>query len=335
MKVGIFQDLRNPPRWRREPAQHYRSAIERVLKAEALGLDSVWLSEHHLFEDGYLPQPFVYAAALAARTSTIRVGTAITVAPLYPAIDLAEKATMVDLISDGRFILGLGAGYRQAEYDAFGKGTDIKQRFALLEQRARAVREYLQGDIMTPQPIQTRMPMFIGALGVRGARLAGRLGEGLLSLRPDQHDSYLAGLAAGGHARSSATMTGLANLILSRDPERAWPRLAPHLAYQVASYAHYGADAQGGVSNSVPHSVFDRTLQNIHELRSAGPVVTLPNFDIVTLEDAAKRLHEWLSPLPVGEVFFWDSIAAMPDSIVDEHLELLAVLKTLLRDRSE
>ncbi len=106
MKVGIFQDLRNPPRWRREPAQHYRSAIERVMKAESLGLDSVWLSEHHLFEDGYLPQPFVYAAALAARTSTIRVGTAITVAPLYPAIDLAEKATMVDLISDGRFVLG-------------------------------------------------------------------------------------------------------------------------------------------------------------------------------------------------------------------------------------
>lgn len=297
--------------------------------AESLGLDSVWLSEHHFFEDGYLPQPFVYAAAVAARTSRIRLGTAITVATLYPAIDLAEKATMVDLISNGRFTLGLGAGYRNAEYEAFDRGGDIKRRFPLLEQRARQVREYLQGDTMTPQPIQTRMPMFIGALGVRGARLAGRLGEGLLSLKPDLHDAYLAGLAEGGHPVSSAVMTGLANLLLSRDPERAWPRIAPHFAYQVASYAHYGASGSG----PVPDTSRERALSDLEQLRSAGPVVTLPNFDVVTPQEAAKRLHEWLTPLPIGDLFFWDSVAGMPDDIVNEHLELLVELKSLLRSR--
>jgi alkanesulfonate monooxygenase SsuD/methylene tetrahydromethanopterin reductase-like flavin-dependent oxidoreductase (luciferase family) len=122
MRIGIFQDLRNPPQWRRPWAQHYQTGLDRAVRAEVLGLDSVWFSEHHFFEDGYLPQPFVYAAAVAARTTSIRLGTAIAIAPLYPAIDIAEKATMVDLISNGRFSLGSGAGYRQAQYDGSAGG---------------------------------------------------------------------------------------------------------------------------------------------------------------------------------------------------------------------
>ena len=80
MKVGLFFDLRNPPEWRRPWTEHYARTLELIEGAEAKGADAVWFSEHHFFEDGYLPQPLTMAAAVAARTTRVRIGTAITVA---------------------------------------------------------------------------------------------------------------------------------------------------------------------------------------------------------------------------------------------------------------
>ena len=70
MDVGIYLDGRNPPQWARPWPEHYARTLELVERAEALGAASVWLSEHHFFEDGYLPQPLTFAAAIAARTSS-------------------------------------------------------------------------------------------------------------------------------------------------------------------------------------------------------------------------------------------------------------------------
>lgn len=89
--------------------------------AEAAGFDSVWLSEHHFAADGYLPSPMAMAAAIAGRTSTVDVGTAVALAPLYKPARLAEDAAVVDLLAAGAgdgdrgFTLGLGLGYRDVE----------------------------------------------------------------------------------------------------------------------------------------------------------------------------------------------------------------------------
>ena len=88
MRVGIFADLRNPSQevpW----ADFYAQALERYERADELGIDSIWFSEHHLFDDGYLPQPLTVAAAVAARTSRIAVCTGVVIAPLRPAVELA------------------------------------------------------------------------------------------------------------------------------------------------------------------------------------------------------------------------------------------------------
>ena len=66
LRFGLWYDFRNPPQWRRPWDEHYARTLERVVEAERLGLHSAWFSEHHLFEDGYLPQPLVMAAAAAA-----------------------------------------------------------------------------------------------------------------------------------------------------------------------------------------------------------------------------------------------------------------------------
>ena len=102
MKLGLYFDLRNPAPWARPWPEVYGRALDLVVEAERLGAASVWFSEHHLFDDGYLPQPLTFAAAAAARTSRVRIGTAVLVAALRPAVLVAEEAAVIDQLSGGR-----------------------------------------------------------------------------------------------------------------------------------------------------------------------------------------------------------------------------------------
>ncbi len=75
MKVGFMEDFRNPQPWRRPYPELYRALLDQIVRAEELGYDNVWLTEHHFTEDGYNPSLLPTAAAVAARTSRIRIGT--------------------------------------------------------------------------------------------------------------------------------------------------------------------------------------------------------------------------------------------------------------------
>jgi alkanesulfonate monooxygenase SsuD/methylene tetrahydromethanopterin reductase-like flavin-dependent oxidoreductase (luciferase family) len=110
IRVGLYFDLRNPPQWHRPWAEHWSRTLDQIAEAERRGIDSIWLSEHHLFEDGYLPQPLVLAAAVAARTSRVRIGTAVLLIALRSPLHVVEEANVVDVLSGGRLDLGVGAG---------------------------------------------------------------------------------------------------------------------------------------------------------------------------------------------------------------------------------
>ena len=260
MKVGVWFDLRNPPGWRQDPARLAAFALELCEEAELLGADSLWFSEHHGFEDGYLPQPLTFAAAAAARTTRVRLGTGILVAPLRKTAQLAEEAAVVDLISGGRLELGLGAGYRVPEFELFG--TDFAARYQILDQQVSELRRLWGDGGLTPAPVQKELPIWLGYQGPKGARRAGRMGEGLLTVAKDSWPHYRDGLAEGGHDPAAARMGGGVQAYVTDDPERDWPLVAPHIAYAQDSYRKYMVE---GTGHPVPRPV------DPERLRTRGP----------------------------------------------------------------
>src|SRR5207302_342707 len=89
---------------------------------------------------------------------------------------------------------------------------------------------------VTPGPLQRPVPLWGGFYRPRGARLAGRLGIGLLHISHELFPHYLKGLEEGGHDPALARVSDLLPVLLADDPEAAWPRVAPHLAHQMNSY---------------------------------------------------------------------------------------------------
>jgi len=105
----------------------YDDYLEYVVEAEALGFTSVFLTEHHFSGVGQATAPLLLLANLAARTETMRLGTGVTVLPWYSPIMVAEMAATLDVISKGRFDLGVGRGFRSTEFEGFGIAMDDAQ----------------------------------------------------------------------------------------------------------------------------------------------------------------------------------------------------------------
>jgi alkanesulfonate monooxygenase SsuD/methylene tetrahydromethanopterin reductase-like flavin-dependent oxidoreductase (luciferase family) len=311
VKFGLFLDMRNPPGWKRPWTEFYRSTLDRLAAAEQIGLESVWLSEHHFFEDGYLPQPLTMAAAVAARTSKVRIGTAIVLGALRHPIHLAEEAALVDVISGGRFELGLGAGYSVAEYGAFG--VDLARRFSLTDDAVVHVREALANQVMPP-PVQQPLPLWLGYQGPQGARRAGRLGVGLLSVHPELLEPYREGLTEGGHDPDSARMGGVQDIIVADDPEQAEARILPFYAHQLNTYRAIQPPRPDG------RPLSPITVEKLAEGRQTTG--RLPGLTVLTPADAVLELRRRLAGLPIEHVYAWASIAGMPDDLADRHVEL-------------
>ncbi|MEV4105827.1 LLM class flavin-dependent oxidoreductase [Nonomuraea sp. NPDC049649] len=187
--VGLYTGQRNA-------GAHYRDAVPLAVAAEEAGFDSFWVSEHHGLPDGYLPSPLTLLAALAPATSTLALGTGVLLAPLHHPLRIAEDAAVVDQLSGGRLILGLGIGYAAHEYAAFG--VDPATRGARLDALVPALRAAWSGEPVhspelglggvrvTPPPARP-IPIWLGGYAPRAVRRAGLLADGHLVGRGEPH----------------------------------------------------------------------------------------------------------------------------------------------------
>src|SRR6188508_1537616 len=121
MKFGLFgsaQAQRGGPDL--DSGQGFRDYIEYNVEAEALGYNSAFVVEHHFTGFGQVSASLNLLTWVAARTSTLRLGTAVLVLTWHNPVLLAEQAATIDLLSGGRLEFGVGKGYRQAEFASFG-----------------------------------------------------------------------------------------------------------------------------------------------------------------------------------------------------------------------
>lgn len=119
MKFGIF--VLQPQRDGTKPvAAAAAEGLEQVRMAEQLGFDIAWFAEHHFSNYSLVTSPLTAAVWAAPQTKRIRLGTAVIVAPLYEPMRLLEDIAVADQLSDGRIVLGFGAGYQEHECDRFG-----------------------------------------------------------------------------------------------------------------------------------------------------------------------------------------------------------------------
>lgn len=98
----------------------YQRAFDRVDVMERSGYDAVWLAEHHFSTYSVCPSIHMMGTHIAARTERLRIGTAVSLAPFYHPLRLAEEVALLDVLSGGRVNWGAGRGFDQKEYSTFG-----------------------------------------------------------------------------------------------------------------------------------------------------------------------------------------------------------------------
>lgn len=262
MRFGLMYDFRNPRRWYIEPPRFYRAMLDQMVAAEALGFDHVWLTEHHFTEDAYNPASLSMAAAVAAVTTRIRIGTFVMLMPFIHPVRAAEDVALADILSNGRFDLGVGQGYTHDEFNAFC--IDRRERASRLEEGVQLMRRlFTEDDVsfegrytrvshvsLSPRPVQRpHPPLWIGARGPKAIRRAARLGAHLMTtLGPDPAPLYLETLRELGRDPKDFRIAQLRMVYCAEREDEAWNDVAEHLFHVFGYYERVlgeAADVEG------------------------------------------------------------------------------------------
>jgi len=188
MRFGIVLNTQDPPRGE-NIARVYAEAFREAEAAEKFGFELAVVGEHHHSPDGYLPSALTFCAALAARTTRLIVASDVMQLPMWHPLHVAEIGAVIDNISHGRFILGVGLGQRDRR--AFGiSNKGVARRFeegVEVIRRAWAEESFsftgdhfnLENVRVSPRPVQKGgPPIWVGAISKPGLLRAGRIGDG-------------------------------------------------------------------------------------------------------------------------------------------------------------
>ncbi|MGA2973040.1 MAG: LLM class flavin-dependent oxidoreductase [Candidatus Bathyarchaeia archaeon] len=252
--------------------------VEEVGLADRYGFEEVMASEHH-FSEVWWPSPVLVGLAAALKTTRIRVGTSVALMPLYNPVRLAEDVAIADVLSKGRFILGLGQGYRPQEFSASAAPLELRGRRT--EEGVKIIRKLwseenvsitpkywpgiqVRNETLVPRPLQKpRPPIWIaGWAGEKGVKRAARLvasGNGIDKWFADtlgfpemkkMLPAYVDELKKHGKEYSENTSPVLMDecYVSTTDETTAWEQIKPHLMQTYSIYqewSHYPPDLTG------------------------------------------------------------------------------------------
>jgi alkanesulfonate monooxygenase SsuD/methylene tetrahydromethanopterin reductase-like flavin-dependent oxidoreductase (luciferase family) len=321
MDLSLFLDLRArqaaPP-----TAAEFEETIRLVQAADRLGFRGVWTTEQHGVDDGYLPAQFPVLAAFARETNRLRLGTGVILLPLTHPRRVVEEACVVDLISNGRFTLGLGAGNYPNEFRIFG--VPMTERARLMEEGVAFIKAGLSGGILPDgswvnvPPVQRPIPLVLGGLVEAAIDRAARLADGHFAYSFSEPEAHLAGMYEGliapaleRHGRSANDFHLMFASVLwaSDEPERDWREsVGPAFAYQQRKYEEWeeGVASAGGYAFAEDPEKLRRRLL------------------VGRSEEVAERLLRLRERYPFDEMVFWARLPGVPFGMAMEHLERLS-----------
>lgn len=323
MKFGLWYDFRNPLRqpW----SDLYGELLDQIAWADSAGFESVWLSEHHVTDDGYMPSLFAMLAAIAARTRNLRLGTAVCLAPLHHPIRLAEDVAVVDVLSGGRVELGLAPGYRPFEFEALG--VPRRERGVRTDETVEILRLAWAGESFSypgtvfdlrdvvVQPVPERgpgLPIHIGGSSPAAARRAGRYGCNFMpdvGTGTDLHDRYRLELSRAGFdpERFDITMNGC--VFVCEDPDVGRAQVHRSLTYM---YERYDAWEREGDHSEA--SAFEPIApERLDELCIVGRP-----------DDVIRRMAAIRDEFSPDRFIFWGRLPGMPVEDASRSLQLFA-----------
>jgi alkanesulfonate monooxygenase SsuD/methylene tetrahydromethanopterin reductase-like flavin-dependent oxidoreductase (luciferase family) len=188
MRFGLLLTNQHPPG--EALAERFQDTIEQVRQARDLGFDLVVFGQHFLLNEFQMPQAAIAAARLAADAGSMRIGVTIYLLPLLNPVAVAEEAASLDVVTGGRFIFGIGLGYREVEDQAFGLGP--KERVPRLRAHLEVIKQLWAGEpvdfdskycrlkdaTMALRPVQRpHPPIWVAANNDRAVERAAEIGD--------------------------------------------------------------------------------------------------------------------------------------------------------------
>jgi probable F420-dependent oxidoreductase len=336
---GLCFNFRNPRVFGKSFPDFYEEMLQQIEAAEALGFDTVWLPEHHFSPaDGYNPSPLTMAAAIAARTTRIKIGTWLVLLPLHHALRVAEDAAVIDNLSGGRFMLGMGLGYRKEEYDAYG--VDRAERAELMEEGLTVIQGALRDEPFSfhgrhyqvesaelhPKPVQRPLPVWVGARSTPAAERAARHDASLLLIdvggnAAKTYEAYTRVLRERGRDPKDFGVHGmlLDSFFISDDPDKTKEEIRPFVEFDMT--------AMSGWYEESALSGHDPVLKEAIE---KGQGMIPPTLDDMVVPDAShtiRSLEKKLTEAPYTHLVFGGgntTPSGLPNSQMLPYLERFA-----------
>jgi len=330
MRFGISADFRNPLQWQRPSNELYQDLLKQIRLAEQLGFHNIWLTEHHFTEDGYNPSLLATAAAIAAQTSTIRIGTFILLLPYLHPVMASEDIASVDILSNGRLDLGVGQGYSFHEFEALKierssrarrlyEGLDIYKKL-FTEEFVSYEGEFTQISNLklSPKSIQKPYPpIWIGARGPKGIRRAAVNGYHLMAtFGPDPAPLYLEILKERGENPDSFKIAQLRMMYIADSEDQAWDECQQHLFHTLDFYrdiVENANDAEGD-SDFFP-------LRKPEDIRHS---VLRDHLMIGTADQVIEKMHIFSTEYSCTDLVLYMQFPGMDINKVNRSMETFA-----------
>jgi alkanesulfonate monooxygenase SsuD/methylene tetrahydromethanopterin reductase-like flavin-dependent oxidoreductase (luciferase family) len=305
VRISIIAGPRQRPDLGQTASEAWKLYVEDAIRAEELGFDSAFVGEHHFcFAQGN-SSPLVMLAEIAARTERIRIGTSIICLPFHNPLRLAEDIAAVDIVSGGRFDLGVAVGSQWEEFETFG--IPPEERFGRSWEAIDIIERCLNGEeeefthegkyFSFPNvrwiipPVQAKVPIWWGGFGPQGVKRAAERGFNLMA--PDYTGVYCETLRSLGR-RPEDYLIGFHTMVsVGRTREEAFEAIADPCWYVNEQYG-----TRRNLDGTWPPPSNRVSVDQLREANDAGR--SLPNALFNPVADTVEGVIERLLPMARG-----------------------------------